>query len=843
MAHPHIILNVDDDPKGSYIRARVLMRDGHRVLEAVSVSQALRVAEQSHPSLVVMNTQVSDVSGVEFCRRIRQIDSLVHTKIVLILAANVSPPDRAAALSEGADGYLINPVDPDELAATVHALLRLHDREEENRHLIAALSEELDTRKAAEEALRQNEERLRNTERQLLDAATAAECGLWNWNVLTGQLMWFGDHERLAGMLPGGFDGKIESFTSLLHPEDRERVWERLQEAMANQQVDFVEDYRFIHPDGGVHWMRGTGRFYYDASGHAIRMTGVVQDITARKNAEKELRDTAERLRILTTAMPQLVWSCASTGECLYQSPQWERVTGQSPAASLGYGWAQMIHPEDRQRTKKEWQSAVENGEFYQSEYRLHMYDGTYRWHLARAQALRDTSGNVQEWVGTSTDIEDAKRTTQALRVSQARLASQKEALERALQGAPLSTICDIIVKAMQEASGTDARAALFLVSPDGACLRFGASVGVADSYIQAVDGFQIGPHNPSCGSAAYTGQPILVRDVELDPLWQPYIQLARDHNIRACFSFPILSIRSGVLGTLAVYYAVPQDPLPAMVDAIGLLTRTIALIIEWKKEVEERERMEDALRSSQEELRALASHLETRVQERTEELVQSQKRLRALAAELSLAEERERKRLALELHDHLQQLLVLSKMKLIQARHLPELPVSCEKFVTDAEHFLAESLAYSRTLVANLSPQVLHQQGLAAGLIWLGEFMKKHDLTVSVNLPEEKLTLSEDQAILIFQSVRELLLNVSKHAGTHCASISVQRDNERLCIAVSDRGRGFSIPTTGEWEASPGTYKFGLFSIRERMKALGGSVSIQSTPGEGSTITLILPV
>ena len=80
MAHPHIILNVDDDPKGSYIRARVLMRDGHRVLEAVSVSQALRVAEQSHPSLVVMNTQVSDVSGVEFCRRIRQIDSLVHTK-------------------------------------------------------------------------------------------------------------------------------------------------------------------------------------------------------------------------------------------------------------------------------------------------------------------------------------------------------------------------------------------------------------------------------------------------------------------------------------------------------------------------------------------------------------------------------------------------------------------------------------------------------------------------------------------------------------------------------------------------------------------------------------------
>ena len=247
--------------------------------------------------------------------------------------------------------------------------------------------------------------------------------------------------------------------------------------------------------------------------------------------------------------------------------------------------------------------------------------------------------------------------------------------------------------------------------------------------------------------------------------------------------------------------------------------------------EIIKRKRAEEALED-------LTKNLEDRITERTQQL-------RAMATELNLAEQQERKRLASELHDHLQHLLVLGKIKIGQGkRYAPPVPLLMEA-MQQVDEVLSDALRYTRTLVAELSPSVLRDLGLPAALKWLGEYMQKLSLTVTVTLPEQlQLTLPEDQAMLLFQSVRELLINASKYAGTGAAAVTLDYRDDQLRISVRDEGVGFDV-TTAAAGTEPGgsSSKFGLFSIRERMQALGGSFEIESVPGQGVTATLTLPL
>ena len=156
----------------------------------------------------------------------------------------------------------------------------------------------------------------------------------------------------------------------------------------------------------------------------------------------------------------------------------------------------------------------------------------------------------------------------------------------------------------------------------------------------------------------------------------------------------------------------------------------------------------------------------------------------------------------------------------------------------------MSDAIIYMRTLVANLSPQILYEFGLPAALRWLGEQMQRYDLAVTVQIETAELQLSEDQAVLLFQCVRELLMNAVKHAKSDHAAIRITRTSTNLRIEVRDQGAGFEPPAAvianpDAVEAS----KFGLFSIRERMKALGGRFELYSAPDQGTTATLTLPL
>jgi signal transduction histidine kinase/ActR/RegA family two-component response regulator len=238
-----------------------------------------------------------------------------------------------------------------------------------------------------------------------------------------------------------------------------------------------------------------------------------------------------------------------------------------------------------------------------------------------------------------------------------------------------------------------------------------------------------------------------------------------------------------------------------------------------------------------------LNDELERRVSERTKALEQSEARLRVLATELNLAEQRERKRLATELHDYLAQLLVFCRMTLTRARGTG-LPATGEGLLNQTEETLGTALTYCRTLMAELNPPVLHERGLTAGLTWLADNMKRHDLAVTLDVKQSgDLPLPEDRAVLLFQSVRELLINVAKHGAVKRASVQMTYAEGLLHLVVHD-DNGFDL-VAAEAPATPSALssKFGLFSIRERMKALGGSFDLQSMPGKGTTATLTLPL
>ena len=238
--------------------------------------------------------------------------------------------------------------------------------------------------------------------------------------------------------------------------------------------------------------------------------------------------------------------------------------------------------------------------------------------------------------------------------------------------------------------------------------------------------------------------------------------------------------------------------------------------------------------------LRKLTEDLDRRVVERTRELAESQARLRALVAELSRAEERERRRLAVELHDHLAQMLTLSRLNIGRAEKLA-LDGTLKERLAEAQRALDESIAYTRSLMTQLHPRVLDHQGLPQALAWLGaQQQERHGLKVELRGDAEGFLLDAERADVAFQCARELLWNVVKHAQANQATISYALADGELTVEVADDGRGLDPDRVRGGDR--GGDNFGLFIIRDRVKRVGGKFEIASQPGQGTRVRFTLP-
>ena len=151
---------------------------------------------------------------------------------------------------------------------------------------------------------------------------------------------------------------------------------------------------------------------------------------TARKRAEHRLRDNEQRWRGLTEALPQLVWGATSDGACDYFSRQWTDYTGVPETELLGWQWMKVLHPDDREPTRKFWTDSVAGRAPYDVEYRVQRKDGVYGWFKTRGVPIRDEEGNIKKWFGTCTDITDRKQAEALLRDSEYELRKARDELE-----------------------------------------------------------------------------------------------------------------------------------------------------------------------------------------------------------------------------------------------------------------------------------------------------------------------------------------------------------------------------------------------------------------------------
>jgi len=232
---------------------------------------------------------------------------------------------------------------------------------------------------------------------------------------------------------------------------------------------------------------------------------------------------------------------------------------------------------------------------------------------------------------------------------------------------------------------------------------------------------------------------------------------------------------------------------------------------------------------------------LEQRVTKRTAEAVEQAKKLRLLSAQLSLAEEAERRRIAEMLHEDLQQLLVAARMQLAALCRTQDAGER-EAIAREIADVLERSFKLTRSLSVELAPPVLHEHGLAAALEWLAtETRKNYNVEVTVEADSLANPKAADVRIFLFRAVRELLLNSAKHAGGSAVHITMEhRRPDKVRVIVADNGPGFDPNSLDNKRTSSQTV--GLLNIRERVSGFGGKFHIDSGPKRGTRITLSLP-
>ncbi|MBW4643657.1 MAG: PAS domain-containing protein [Goleter apudmare HA4340-LM2] len=200
--------------------------------------------------------------------------------------------------------------------------------------------------------------------------------------------------------------------SELIHPEDLTSVALLFQEFNSIKDGEILEnEYRVRHANGEWRWFYSRDTiFTRNADGSPRQIVGTAFDITQRKLAEVALRQSEERYRYLSDAIPQLVWICDVHGEYEHVNRRWSEFTGQTVEQGMRLDWTKVIHPDETQQVMQGWIAALQTGEPYEQEIRYRSHDGIYRWYLARAVPIKDEQGNVVKWFGTSTDINDRKQ-------------------------------------------------------------------------------------------------------------------------------------------------------------------------------------------------------------------------------------------------------------------------------------------------------------------------------------------------------------------------------------------------------------------------------------------------
>jgi signal transduction histidine kinase len=388
-----------------------------------------------------------------------------------------------------------------------------------------------------------------------------------------------------------------------------------------------------------------------------------------------------------------------------------------------------------------------------------------------------------------------------------------------------------------------------FLVDEASGQLHLNACAGIPTEKVSKIQWLDYGVAVSGC--VARDRERIIAEDIRTSS--DPRTETVRSYGIQAYCCHPLV-VQGGLIGTLSFGTKVRPRFKTEDVELMRTVADQVALAMQ---RIQAREALRNANQALEDKVRkrtaALARTVDTleeevKLRQRAEselhqannELAGQADQLRKLTCQLTMAEQRERMRLSQILHDGLQQYLAIAKLQLSSISDQTDSD-DIKQTAREIEAMIAESIQMSRSLTAELSPPVLYEGDLVAGLKWLARWMQeKHAFRVELSM-DATACLPVDVKILVFESVRELLFNAVKHAEVSGARVHLKRmPGTGVRISVEDAGVGFDIHRLKPMGHDGGC--FGLFSIRERLGLIGGHFEIDSSPGTGSRFTLSLP-
>ena len=625
------------------------------------------------------------------------------------------------------------------------------------------------------------EEEVRRSEQLFRAVFEASGAGMVLANPQDGRLLRF---NQKYCEITGYSEGELlqKTFLDVTHPSDRQADWTTYQQLLQGIIPEYTIEKRYIRRDGRIVWVRVSCVITRGKDGSPEYDVAVVQDITDRKEFEHSLRESETRFRTMADNIAQLAWMANKSGWIFWYNQRWFDYTGTTPRDVEGWGWQRLQHPEHVARVTKKFRDHIRKGQVWEDTFPLRGADGEYRWFLSRAIPIRDDQGDVTQWFGTNTDVTDHRAAQDAL---MARAAEFKALFDLSAIG-------------------------MVLVDPESERIT-----RVNAKY---------------CEITGFTSDELL--EMTLGQTTHPDDRDNDIHVFRQCLQDDRNSWNNDkryVRKDGRIIWAHISGTI--LRDASGRAYQCMAGV----RDITERKEAES-------QLARLNETLELRVKERTAEVNQLADQLRALATELTRVEQRERKRLARILHDHIQQLLVAAQMQLEWVRRDPQ-GERMESSVQGVASILKEAIAASRSLTVELSPPILHEAGLTGGLTWLAARMEeKNQFRVHVRSDTHAEPVDEETRFLLFESVRELLFNSLKHSGATEAHVVMTRTkDQRTKIVVEDHGAGFDAVEMRARSLDSGS--FGLFSIQQRLTHIGGAMEIEGAPERGVRVTLHAPL
>jgi PAS domain S-box-containing protein len=425
--------------------------------------------------------------------------------------------------------------------------------------------------------------------------------------------------------------------------------------------------------------------------------------------------------------------------------------------------------------------------------------------------------GEVELIAGTTRDVTERKRSEDALRKSEERLELLATVAERLLRAENPQVIVEDLCRLVMEY--IDCQFFFnYLVDVPGQRMHLNACAGIPEETAESIRQLDFGV--AVCGCVAQDRERIIAEDIQNSN--DHRTQLVKSFGVQAYCCHPLM-MQNRLIGTLS--FGTKTRPTFTL-DEVALMKSVCDQVaLAMQRLLQKRE------------LNQLNESLEQRVVERTKLAEDRAIQLRSLAVEMIEVEERERRRFADLLHDDLQQMLASARFQLQSVSGSP----AADPVLKNVTGILEESIAKSRHLTHEMSPPAMHHGSLSSAMEWLAGQMKEH-FELNVHLEAENIPALKNSPVksFIFRAVQELLFNIVKHAEVKSVRVLLSGKDSRLDVTVSDQGKGFDKEDIDRTKIKKG---FGLISIRERARHIGGDLKIESELGRGSRICLTLPV